>query len=546
MPDLLVKNASVIDGSGTPAFDADIVISKGEISRIIKANESEPAPPCPEVLDARDLVLCPGFIDMHTHSDFTLLLAPKADSRVRQGVTTEVTGNCGGSPGPFREAFREPFMEYMKDFGRHYKQELSDGDWNRATLDDFFSLVSRQGTALNVAPLVGHSTLRVTVMGYADRSPDAGEMAGMKRLLEQELEKGAFGLSTGLIYHPGAFAGPEELAGLAAVLPRYNGIYSTHMRSEAKYLFEAVQEAIGVARQSKASLQISHLKCESPACWGKSRELLKMLDTASSQGIDLHFDQYPYTAWATGMIELFPPWTKEKGAARLIEILNDPAQHLAVKDQMRSTDGDWENPMAGLGWDMIRITGCRLAEHLPFNGMRVSDLAPAMGMAPLDALFTLYTREAGGLVAIVFAMCEADLIDILKHPLGMVGSDGSSITPGGPVGKQPVHPRCYGTFPRVLSRYVREKQVLSLEAAIHKMTGLPAQKLGLKDRGLVREGMAADLVLFSPGRVKDRADFNHPHQYPAGIDHVFVNGTAVVRDGEHTGNLPGKRLYNVV
>lgn len=544
MPDLLIQNATVIDGTGALAFSADVTVSKGVISRIAKGNE--PSTPSPEVLDARGLVLCPGFIDMHSHSDFTLLLAPKADSRVRQGVTTEVTGNCGGSPGPFREPFRDAFMEYMTDLGRHYKQELADGDWNRATLDEFFHKVSQQGTALNMAPLVGHSTLRVNVMGYEDRVPDKEEMARMKRLLEQELEKGAFGLSTGLIYHPGAFAETEELAELASVLPTYGGIYSTHMRSEGKYLFEAAREAIDVAQKSKASLQISHLKCETPARWGKSGELLDMLDTASSQGIDLHFDQYPYTAWATGLIELFPPWAKDKGAARLIKILGDPAQRQTVKDQMTTPEPDWDNPMEGLGWDMIRITGCRLAEHMAFNGMRVSDLSQAMEMDPLDALFALYTREAGGLGMIVFAMCEADLIDILKHPLGMIGSDGCSVTPGGPAGRQPVHPRFYGTFPRVLSRYVREKKVLSLESAIHKMTGLPAQKLGLKDRGLVREGMAADLVLFSPERVQDKADFENPHQYPAGIDQVFVNGTAVVRHGEHTGNLPGKRLYNVV
>jgi len=538
MPDLLIKNARVIDGSGADAFCADIAVSNGIITHLDPVIDLS----CPETIDGSGLVVSPGFIDIHTHSDFSLLVEPMAESRVRQGVTTEVTGNCGGSPAPILESGRQAFMEYMIDLGKLYKRNLPADAWNWETLDDFYVQLSARGIAVNVVPLVGHSTLRANVMGYENRVPEQKEMKLMKHLLETELEKGAFGLSSGLIYHPGAFAETGELAELAAIVSSRNGIYSTHMRSEGTFLFEAVDEALSVTRKSKVSLEISHLKCETPAMWGKASLLLEKIHQAREQGIQVHFDQYPYTAYSTSLIEIFPPWAKGEGSSKMMELLNNAKTRKKVRADMTGPSKDWENPMEGLDWTQIRILGYTRPENQNLNGLTVQELSQARNLEPLEAVFQVFCEEKGGLGMIVFAMSENDLITILKDPLGMIGSDGRSVTPYGPAGKSLVHPRYYGTFPRVLGRYVREKKVISLEQAVHKMTGLPAGKLGLKHRGLIKKGMAADLVLFNPDTVNDTATFDHPHEYPLGIVQVIVNGRTVIRNGEHTGKLPGKRL----
>lgn len=538
MTDLLIKNAHVIDGSGAERFLADIAVKDGLITHV-DANINLP---CKNTINGKGLVACPGFIDMHTHSDFTLLLDPGAESRVRQGVTTEVTGNCGGSPGPILASGRKAFMEYMTDLGKYYKQYEPDHIWEWKTLDDFYSLLYTRGAALNTVPLVGHSTLRANVMGYEDRLPTSQEIKQMKNLLHAELEKGAFGLSTGLIYHPGAFAHRPEITELASVVKAFDGIYSTHMRSESTHLFEAVEEALAVGRNSGVSLQISHLKAESPAMWGKSGMLLDKIDKARNEGVHVHFDQYPYTAYSSGLLEIFPSWAKQDGATRLIEFLSDPGTKKRIRTDMLSSSDDWENPMEGLSWNDVRVINYTLPETIRFNGLTVQAMAELKGMEPIEALFQVFLEEKGGLGMIVFAMSEDDLTTIMQNPFGMIGSDGCSVSPGGPVGNTPVHPRFYGTFPRVLGRYVREHNVISLEQAVRKMTGLPAEKLGLKDRGQVKQGMAADLVIFNPETIQDRATFDEPHQFPTGIEHVIVNGIPVVSDGRQTGALPGKRL----
>lgn len=538
MTDLIIKNARVIDGSGADAFPADLAVSNGIITHM----DSEVTLPGSTTIDASGLVVSPGFIDIHTHSDFSLLLEPMAESRVRQGVTTEVTGNCGGSPAPMLASGKAAFMEYMSDLGKHYKRHLSPDDWNWDTLDAFCNQLCARGIAVNLAPLVGHSTLRANVMGYENRPPDQVELQQMKHLLRTELEKGAFGLSSGLIYHPGAFAKAGELTELARVVKDFHGIYSTHMRSEGTFLFEAVDEALALAKESGVSLEISHLKCETPAMWGKSSLVLEKIHRARQGGIEVHFDQYPYTAYGTSLMEIFPVWAKEQGSSRMIANLNIAETRQRIIQDMTCPACYWENPMEGLSWSEIRIMGYSRPENLALNGLTAQALAKARGVDPLEAVFQVFCEENGGLSMVVFAMSEQDLITILQDPLGMIGSDGRSVAPYGPTGKALVHPRFYGTFPRVLGRYVRDKKVISLEQAIHKMTGLPAKKLGLKDRGLIQKNMIADLVVFDPDTVQDVATFDNPHEYPRGIIHVIVNGRAVILDGKHTGALPGKRL----
>jgi N-acyl-D-amino-acid deacylase len=539
MPDLLIQNIQIVDGTGNPAYVADLSVTGAAIDRIGPDLPVEAA----EILDGRGLCLSPGFIDIHTHSDFSLLDAPGAHSRVYQGVTTEATGNCGGSPGPVSTANLSAFMEYMTDLGKAYKQRFGTSAWPWKDLDGFCDLLFDQGVSLNIAPLVGHSTLRVSTMGYDPGVPDTAALDTMGRLLAHELDRGAFGLSSGLIYHPGAFAQEKEMASLARVAADHSAIYATHMRSEGKFLFQAVDEAIAVAQMSGVSLEISHLKCETPVMWGKSGQLLATIDQARDRGININFDQYPYTAYATSFLEFFPVWSKENGARQLIRLLGQPSHRRQVLDEIKHPPGNWDNPMEGLTFDQILITGFRTPANQAFNGMTLAQIADQRNQPPREAAADIFCEEKGMLGMIVFAMSEDDLTAILSHPLGMVGSDGRSVTPGKTGENIPVHPRFYGTFPRVLSRYVREKAVISLEQAIRKMTGLPAEKLGIKDRGLIKPKMAADLVLFDPDGVEDRATFANAHQYPVGIRHVFVNGQAVIRNGNHTGKRPGRRLF---
>jgi N-acyl-D-amino-acid deacylase len=538
MFDLVIRDGNILDGSGQKRFQADIAIKDGRISAIAPQIRSE----AEELVDANGCIVSPGFIDMHSHSDFTLLIHPEAESKVRQGVTTELVGNCGGSPAPVPEDHFDDFMQYMVGLGNLYKSVLLPQDWNWKTLSQFHEELETKGIALNVAPLVGHSTLRSGVMGYAGGPPNSEELNQMRHLLEKELEQGAFGLSAGLIYHPGAFANPDELARLAATVHAYEGIFTVHMRSEGNNLLEAIDEAIYVAEKSGASIQISHLKCELPVNWGNAKNALSRINRARDQGHRIDFDQYPYRAYQTGLLEIFPTWAKEHGADQMIAVLRDQCARQRVIKDMTQPPYDWENPMDGLDWNHINLNGFNRSDNQALEGLTVAQIAEQLGIEPLEAVFRVFCEERGALSMIVFSMNEDEVIEIMQHPEGMIGSDGCSVAPYGPTGTRMVHPRFYGTFPRVLGRYVREKKVLTLEQAVYKMTGLPARKLRLSDRGLLKKGYQADIVVFDENRIEDKATFENPHQYPSGIHYVLVNGRTVISNGEHSGRLPGKFL----
>jgi N-acyl-D-amino-acid deacylase len=538
MFDIVIRNGSVVDGSGKRRFQADIAIKNGRIADIALQIESD----AQTFIDAKGNAVSPGFIDMHSHSDFTLLVHPEAESKVRQGVTTELVGNCGGSPAPVPDEHFDDFMQYMVGLGNLYKNVLTPQDWNWKTMTQFSDELETSGIALNVAPLVGHSTLRCGVMGYNSGPPTPEELNQMKRLLEKELDQGAFGMSAGLIYHPGAFANRDELAQLAASIRSYEGVFTVHMRSEGNNLLEAIDEAIYVGEKSGASVEISHLKCELPVNWGNAGTALNRINQARDKGYRIDFDQYPYRAYQTGLLEIFPTWAKEHGADRMITVLRDQKlRHKVIKD-MTQPPYDWENPMDGLDWDHIHLNGFNRQRNQVLEGLTVAQIAEQLSTEPLEAIFRLFTEERGALSMIVFSMNEDEVIEIMQHPAGMIGSDGCSVAPYGPTGTRKVHPRFYGTFPRVLGRYVREKKVLSLERAVHKMTGLPARKLQFSDRGLLKKGFQADIVVFDENLIADTATFENPHQYPAGIHFVLVNGQVVISNGEHTGKLPGKFL----
>jgi N-acyl-D-amino-acid deacylase len=538
MFDIIIQNGKIVDGSGQKAYPADIGIENGRITEISTGLEAESQ----EIIDAEGYMVSPGFIDMHSHSDFTLLAHPEAESKIRQGVTTELVGNCGGSPAPVPDEHFDDFMQYMIGLGGFYQKVLAPEDWKWKTLAQFYENLESKGVAVNLAPLVGHSTLRSAVMGYKDGPPSPDELKQLKYLLEKELDLGAFGMSTGLIYHPGAFAKREELAELAKVVRSSGGIYTTHMRSEGKYLIEAIDEALYVAEKSGVSVEISHMKCEVPANWGKAGSALSRVDRARETGNQIDFDQYPYRAYQCGLLEIFPTWAKENGAGPMIDALRDKALRQKVVQDMTQPPYDWDNPMDGLEWDQIRLNGFNRETNRELEGLTVARIAEHMAIPPLEAVFRLFEDERGGLSMIVFSMNEEEVIEIMQHPGGMFGSDGCAVAPYGLTGSRKVHPRFYGTYPRILGRYVREKKVLTLEQAINKMTALPARKLQLKNRGLLNKGYQADIVVFDENQITDTATFENPHQYPKGIHHVLVNGQRVIANGEHTGRLPGKVL----
>ena len=538
MFDLIVQNGKIVDGSGQRGYPADIGIKNGFITEISFQLEAE----AKEIINAAGCVVSPGFIDMHSHSDFSLLVHPEAESRVRQGITTELVGNCGGSPAPVPVERFKDFMQYMTGLGGLYQKSLAPADWRWKTLAHFYDDLGKNGVAVNVAPLVGHSTLRSAVMGYEAGPPSSDELNRLKRLLEEALDQGAFGMSSGLIYHPGAFADRDELAELGSVIRSHGGIYTTHIRSEGKYLLEAIDEAIYVAETSGVSLEISHLKCEIPANWGKAGTALDRIHRARDRGCQIDFDQYPYQAYQCSLLEIFPPWAKKNGTYPMIEILRDQTQRPKVIKAMTQAPYDWDNPMDGLSWDQIRLVGFSSEKNRTLDGMTVDRIAEQREVAPHEAVLRLFEEEQGKLSMIVFSMNAEEVIEIMQQPEGMIGSDGGAVAPYGLTGETKVHPRVYGTFPRILGHYVREKQVLSLEDAIRKMTYLPALKLRLKDRGLLKKGFHADMVVFDESRIIDSATFENPHQYPLGIHHVLVNGQRVISDGNHTGRLPGRVL----
>ncbi len=524
-----LEGATVVDGTGAPGFRADVGIT-GEVVAAVGDLSREPAG---TTLRAAGLTLAPGFIDMHSHSDWRLWANRRAESKIRQGVTTEVVGNCGFSPAPVNPSFREDLRGFAL-----YLPEGMDLSWQ--SVEEYLKRFDQGGCALNVIQLVGHGTLRVAAMGFARRRPSDGELTHMKRLVAESLEGGAWGFSTGLIYAPGSYAKTDEIIELAAVAGRHRGFYASHIRGEGANLLNAVAEAIRIGREGELPVQVSHLKAAGRPHWGKIKDALALIDAARAEGLDVTADVYPYTASSTTLRTLLPGWALEGGAEAMLGRLQDPAERARLRADVEAGRVGEEDLVANAGWDGIMIAyapGRRDAE-----GRRLGEIAKDLGVAPVDAAMDLILAGRGKVYMILFQLDEADLRAALGHPRVMIGSDGSALATHGELGQGKPHPRSYGTFPRVLARYWRDERLLSLEQAVHKMTGLPAKKLGLKDRGVIRVGAKADLVGFNPKTVADRATYEQPHQYAAGIEYVLVNGRLVIKGGEHTGSLPGRVL----
>ena len=529
MFDLVIEGAEVIDGTGTAGGRADVgvrdetIAAVGDLSRSVAANR----------LNASARVLAPGFIDMHSHSDWRLWVNRRAESKIRQGVTTEVVGNCGFSPAPASTEFLDDLRGYAL-----YIPKGMDFAWR--SVGDYLRAFDREGTALNTVQLVGHGTLRIAAMGFARRPPTAQELTTMQRYMGDAMEDGAWGLSTGLIYAPGSYATTDEIVAIARVAGRGRGFYASHIRGEGATVLEAVAEAIRVGREGGVPVQVSHVKAAGRPNWGQVARALGLIDAARAEGLDVMADVYPYTASSTTLRTLLPDWALEGGIDAMLKRLSDPAERERIRRDLEAPPQAGQSLLDRVGWENIMISYC--ARRKDAEGKRLSEIAAARQMDPLDAAFELLLDEAGKAYMILFQLDESDVRQALAHPQVMIGSDGSSLAPYGDLGEGKPHPRSYGTFPRVLGEYAREQRVLSLPQAVHKMTGLPARRLGLTDRGTIKVGARADLVVFDPRRVVDRATYEDPHRYPTGIEHVLVNGRFVIKDGEHTGSLPGRVL----
>jgi N-acyl-D-amino-acid deacylase len=470
----------------------------------------------------------PGFIDIHTHADLPLLANPWAENRILQGITLEVGGQCGGSPGPWSE---ETFQSTRGRYRERYGVEIDFRD-----LGGFFRALERTSPTVNAACMVGQGTVRGMVVGSEDRPATEEELARMRSLVSQALAQGAVGLSSGLEYTPSGFASREELVELAGALRGTGYPYASHLRNEDDGVLAAVEEALHIGRVAGIPVQISHLKAQGERNWWKASVLLDLLDEARESGIDVHFDRYPYVAYSTGLSNLFPNWAKSGGNRAFLARLQDPEARPALERYARGK-------VAQLGsWNSVQITSTRTESNRWIRGRRLGDAAEESGEEPFAMAVRLLTEEGGSVGMIGFGMSEENTDQVLSHPLGMVCSDGSVFAPRGPLSGGSPHPRSYGTFPRVLGHYVREKGVMPLETALHKMTGMPARKLLMKERGVIRAGAFADLVVFDPATVTDTATFGDPHQYPVGIETVIVNGVVTVRDGELSGERAGRPI----
>jgi N-acyl-D-amino-acid deacylase len=525
MHDILIQGGTLFDGTGKPgaagdlAIDGDRIVAVGRVTGAAR-----------KTIDASGLAVAPGFIDIKTHSDFTLPINPKAESKVRQGVTTEIIGHCGFSVAPALPGKVEMLKDYLSPSAPWLP-------FRETSFPDY--LKTFPAVAVNAGMLVGHNTLRLMVMGMAERAPTEAELEHMIALLEDALNAGALGMSSGLFTPPGSYAAPEEMIALGHVLKRHNAAYFTHLRDESNKVIEAVEEAIAIGEQCGVHVEIVHFKCSGMDNWGKAATALQMIADARARGVDVDCDSYPYAAGSNPLKNLLPPWVQAGGVEAMLTRLRDRDTRDRIRaDIARDGLNNWGRIPS---WDCVQIS---ISPNLPhYAGRTIAEIAAERGADPVDTLCDYLADDKGATRVLVTSISEDDIRTIVASPSALVGSDGNCVAPYGTVGKGMPHPRFYGTFPKILTRYVREQNALSLESAIHKMTGATARALKLKDRGLLKEAYRADVAVFDPADFADRATYADPHQFPSGArTTVIVNGTLVVENATHTSALPGKVL----
>ena len=514
--DLVVKGGAILDGAGGPVWSGDLGILGDTIAAIGKISAEQGR----RVLDASGLHVSPGFIDMHSHSDRSIVRYPQAESRIRQGVTTEVTGNCGSSAAP-----RVP--------GRGRRD--SEASWT--DVSSYFSVLEKTGISVNHALLLGQGTIRLNAIGMVDRPLTQDERKGVLRAVEEGMDAGAIGLSTGLEYTPGRYTPTEEVVAMARIVARRGGLYASHIRNEEARLLEAVNEAIEIGRQTGARVEVSHLKAAGQPNWHKQEAAIHLIESARRAGVDVLADAYPYAAYSTGVSIFLEPWAREGGGKAIAERLRDPALRARIRQEViprvKSDPGDY---------DLIVIARVPSEKNRWTVGKNFVEVAEEWKLEPIDALLRMMEEEDGSVSFVGHGMSPENVNRVLSHPLVMIGSDGSAMAPVGRAAQSRPHPRSYGTYPRVLETYVRKQKVLDLPTAIKKMTSMVADHAGLRDRGLIARGKKADLVVFNPETVRDHSTFRDPHKYPSGILHVVVNGTVVVEGEKHTRARPGRIL----
>lgn len=523
--DIVIRGGLLIDGTGTPEQRKDVAIRDGRIAEIGTHISSSGA----RVIDAAGRIVAPGFIDIKTHSDWTLPLMPQCESKVRQGVTTEVIGHCGYSCAPALPGRVEMLRDYLSPSAPWLSfSETSFADY----------LAGYPATAVNKVMLVGHNTLRLMAMGMEDRPPEPAELDHMTRMLAEALGAGALGMSSGLFTAPGSYAEGEELVALGRLLARHGARYFTHLRDEANDVFDSVQEAIEFGEACGVHVQIVHVKLSGMDNWGGAPRLLDLLADAGRRGVAIDCDQYPYTSASNPLKNLFPAWLQEGGVEAMLARLGRTDVRARLR---REVEAEGLNNFGRIeSWDAVRIS---ISPDQPrYAGRTIGDIARERGADPFETALDYITEDRGQTRVLVTSISEDDVRTLIRAPEVLVGSDGNSVAPYGITGQGRPHPRFYGTFARILGHYVRELGLIPLHTAVQKMTGRSAAALGLKDRGILRTGFRADVTVFDPDEIAERATYEDPHQYAAGVSHVVVNGEPVIDRGEHTGALPGKVL----
>jgi len=532
--DILIKNGNIIDGTGNPWYHSDIGIENGKIAKIQpNLNESD----AEKVIDAKNLIVCPGFIDMHSHTDVYLTFYSKMDAAVHQGITTAVVGMCGEGIAPippdklniFKELFKPPMGGQIRITWSTYKEYLEQ--------------MGKLRLPANLIFVIGFGTVRIAGgPGFENRPPTDKELEQMKNYIAEAMEAGAFGMSTGLIYAPQVYAKTDEIIELAKVVAKYNGLYFSHIRGEANTLIKAVKEFIEIVEKSGCvGGQIAHHKVAGKAFWGLSKETLRLIEDANTKGISITFDQYPYNRGQSDLASTLPPWAREGGKEKILERLRDPKIQEEIKNDLLKESNEWENWIETNGFDHLYVTFFKKKEWKHLEGLSVADVAKEMGDQDVfETFFKILIENNADVPTTIESMNEEDIRRIMTSPYQMFGTDSAAmwLLPGFKI----FHPRTFGTFPKVLEKYVRDEKLLTLENAIRKMTSFPAQRLGLKDRGLLREGLWADVVIFDPKTIRDKTTFSEPHKFPEGIPYVIINGELILENGKQLRKYPGKIL----
>jgi N-acyl-D-aspartate/D-glutamate deacylase len=527
--DTVVRNGRIIDGTGSPWYSGDIGIRDGRIAAIGNLTNA----PARRTIDARGMVVAPGFIDMLGQSELTILVNSHLPSKIYQGITTEITGE-GNSVAPVTDAMLQGDQLTLEHYGIK-------PDWH--TLREYFAHLERQGIGINLATYVGATQVRRVVIGDDDRAPTAAELDRMRALVSEAMQDGAVGLSTSLQYAPAPYATTEELIALAAEAAKFGGIYATHMRSEANAISAALDETIRIGREARIPVEIWHLKVAGKANWGRMPEVIARIEAARRSGVDITADTYAYPAGFNTFSAIIPPWAHDGGDEKLIQRLRDPATRARIRRELEDPSGQWENEWQEItGPEGILIGAVQNPKLLPLEGKTIAQIAQIWHKDPIDTVFDLLIEDEAFTSVAIFMMSEPDIVLALQQPWVSICNDSEGTAPDGILGKEHPHPRAYGTFPHILRKYVREEHKLSVEDAIRKFSALAAQRVRLTDRGVLKAGMWADVVVFDPDTIRDVATFDNPNQLSEGMRYVLVNGVTVIDDGKMTNALPGKVL----